>query len=103
MNSARPEYPPVTGKTYSLFGQADSTTEYYRTIRDLADMVVAMHPDTVQLVDRLQRFSRRKKRLKDALKNKNHGDLMSGILNLVDPPLKKYTENTEQHLKKLPL
>jgi len=103
MNPARPEYPPVTGKTYSLFGQADSTAGYYRTIRDLADMVVAMHPDTRQLVDRLQRFSRRKKRLKDALKHKNHGDLMSEILNLVDPPLKKYTENTEQHLKKLPL
>ena len=89
MNPARPEYPPVTGKTYSLFGQADSTTGYYRTIRDLADMVVAMHPDTMQLVDRLQRFSRRTKRLKDALKHKNHGDLMYEILKLVDPPLKK--------------
>jgi hypothetical protein len=35
MNPARPEYPQVAGKTYSLFGQSDSTSGYYKTIREL--------------------------------------------------------------------
>lgn len=103
MNPARPEYPQVAGKTYSLFGQSDSTTGYYKTIRELADRVVAMHPDTLELLDELEGFSKQKKRLKDALKHKADGDRMHEILNLIDPPLRKYTENTEQHLKKLPL
>src|SRR5665647_2857009 len=103
MNPARPEYPSVAGKTYSLFGQSDSTSGYYKTIRELADRVVTMHPDTLELLDELEGFSKRKKRLKDALKHKNDGDRMHEILNLIDPPLRKYTENTEQHLKELPL
>jgi hypothetical protein len=103
MNPARPEYPQVAGKTYSLFGQSDSTSVYYKTIRELADRVVAMHPDTMKLLDELEGFSKRKKRLTHALKHKNDAYRMHEILNLIDPPLRKYTENTEQHLKKLPL
>jgi hypothetical protein len=103
MKPALPEYPQVAGKTYSLFGQSDSTFGYYKTICELADTVVAMYSDTLELVDELEGFSNRKKRLKDALKHKNGGDRMHEILNLIDPPLRKYTENTEQHLKDLPL
>jgi hypothetical protein len=32
-----------------------------------------MHPDTIELLDELEGFSKRKKRLKDALKHKNDG------------------------------
>jgi hypothetical protein len=103
MNPARPEYPPVSGKTYSLFGQSESTSGYYNTIRELADSVARMHPDTMQLLHEMEDFSKRKKRLKAALKFKNDGDRIHEVLNLIDPQLRKYTENTEQHLKKLPL
>ena len=103
MNPARPEYRRVAGKTYSLFGQSDSTSGYYNTLRELADRVVDIHPDTMVLLDELEGFSKRKKKLKDVLNHKSDSDRMHEILNLIDPPLRNYTENTEQHLKELPL
>jgi hypothetical protein len=44
MRSLSPEYSPVYGKTYSLFGKSDSTSEYYETIRMLADKIHALDP-----------------------------------------------------------
>jgi len=103
MKTSGPEYTPVAGKTYSLFGHSDSTTGYYTSIRELADRIGAMHPDTMELLVKLQGFSRRKKGLKDALKKQGDGNLMHEILNLIDPFLRIYTENAEEHLKNLPL
>ena len=98
-----PEYGHIEGKTYTLFGNSDSTSEYYETIRDLADRVSAMEPDTGKLIGNLQRFSSRKRSLKKALENKREGSLMDEIMNLIDPSLRKYTDNTEEHLKQIPL
>jgi len=98
-----PEYIHIEGKTYTLFGDSDSTAEYYETIQYLADRVSAMEPDAEELIGRLQRFSSRKRSLKNALEHKREGSLMDEILNLIDPPLRKYTASTEEHLKHIPL
>jgi hypothetical protein len=98
-----PEYTHIEGKTYTLFGNSDSTSEYYETIRDLADRISAMEPDTGELIAKLQRFSERKRSLKRALEKKREGSLMVDILNLTDPYLKKYTIRTEDHLKHIPV
>jgi hypothetical protein len=103
MKPAVSEYKHIEGKTYSLFGQSDYTAEYYSTISDLADRVMATHPDIKNLVDDLQRFSSRRKRLRHVTRHHDNGDPMHHILRLIDPSLGKYTENVEQHLKKLPL
>jgi hypothetical protein len=97
-----PEYTHIEGKTYTLFGNSDSTAEYYETIRDLADRVSELKPDTGELLCELQRFSARKRSLKGALDHKREGRLMDEILNLIDPHLKKFTANTEEHLKHIP-
>jgi len=97
------DYIHIEGKTYTLFGKSDSTAEYYETIRNLADRVSAMEPDTGKLLGNLQKFSARKRSLKRALENKRDGDLMDEIVNLIDPYLRKYTANTEEHLKQIPL
>jgi hypothetical protein len=98
-----PAYTHIEGKTYTLFGNSDSTSEYYETIRDLADRVSAMESDTGKLIGNLQKFSARKRSLKRALQNKREGDLMDEIVNLTDPCLRKYTTSTEEHLKHIPL
>lgn len=103
MGSVIPEYSPVNGKTYSLFGKSDSTSGYYETIGMLADKILELNPDPRYLIDNITKFSSKKKILKRALERKMSGNLLADILNLIHPQLKKYTENTEEHLKTLPL
>jgi hypothetical protein len=103
MSSVIPEYSPVNGKTYSLFGNSDSTSGYYETIAMLADKVLELNPDPHYLIDNITRFSSRRKTLRRSLEKKKSGNLMTEILNLIHPHLKKYTENTEKHLKSLSL
>ncbi len=103
MKPPLPEYIPVSGKTYSLFGESDSTAEYYATIKSLADKVQPLNPDLVKLVEEISKFSVRKKNLKRCLSINDPGNKMSVILNLIDPFLKKYTENVEEHLRTLPV
>ena len=103
MSSLIPEYSPVNGKTYSLFGNSDSTSGYYETIGMLADKILDLNPDPGYLIDSIARFSSKKKTLKRSLETKKSTNLLTDILNLIHPHLKKYTENTEDHLKTLPL
>jgi hypothetical protein len=103
MSSPRPEYVPVNGKTYSLFGKSNSTEGYYKTICLLADKVLAMDPDIRMMVEDLREFSSKKRMLKRSLKTMEASDRMPVVLNLIDSHLKLYTENVEEHLRTLPL
>jgi hypothetical protein len=101
MNSVIPEYPPVNGKTYSLFAESDSTSGYYETIRILADKILELNTDLHYLIRSIAKFSANRKTLKRSLEIKKIGNLQTDILNLIHPQLKKYTENTGEHLKTL--
>lgn len=103
MSRVIPEYSPVNGKTYSLFGNSDSTSGYYETISMLADKILDLNPDLRFLIDHIAEFSLKKKILKRSLEKKDRDNLMSNILNFIHPQLEKYTGNTEEHLKTLPL
>jgi len=98
-----PEYSPVIGKTYSLFGGSDSTSGYYKTIRMLADQVLDLNSDTKNLIQSIREFSSKKRILRKSLSVPDPDNPMSVILNLIDPFLKKYTENVEKHLRTLSL
>lgn len=101
--SAKPNYLPVCGKTYSLFGDSDTTTEYYETIRMLAEKVLAMNPNIRFIIESIKKFSSKKRILKESMRIKDTSNLMVTILALIDPYLKKYTINTEKHLRTLPI
>jgi len=103
MTPVTPDYSPVNGKTYSLFGRSGSTSEYYETIRMLADKILALNPDARDLIEKIRRFSSKKRILKKSVGIKDPMGLMAVILNLIDPVLGIYTENTEEHLRTLPL
>jgi hypothetical protein len=103
MKPVRSDYQPVNGKTYSLFGNSDSTLEYYETIRLLADKTLTTYPDIRELIENLNQYSLKKRALKKIIKNQESDNMMSIILCLIDPYLKKYTENTEEHLRTLPV
>ncbi len=99
----KPEYLPVNGKTYSLFGKSELTSGYYETIRKLADKVTAIDADIQRLVEDIRKFSSKKRALRKSLKTRKTGNLVSVILDMIDPDLKIYTENVEEHLRTLPV
>ena len=103
MKISSSDYAAVEGKTFSLFGKTGTTTEYYDKIRRLADEILIRFPDIGILVETINKFSPKKRYLKKILKNQTSDNIISNILNLIDPHLKEYTENTENHLRKLPV
>lgn len=58
----------VAGKTYSLFGSEPSTAEYYRKISTLADRLLELTPDILDLIRTLEQASRKKRFLKKQLR-----------------------------------
>jgi hypothetical protein len=103
MRKKQPEYYPVYGKTYSLFGNTDSTSEYFNTIRMLADKIQILNADSPALIETISKSSSKKGILKKYLRNKESDNLMSDVLNITDPYLRKYTEKTEDHLRSFPV
>jgi hypothetical protein len=103
MNSEVPDIIPVNGKTYSLFGNSDSTSGYYETIKMLADKILSSNPDIQELVEGVGEFSAKKRKLKKSLRTHDAGNKMPAILNFIDAHLRIYTENVEEHLRTLPL
>jgi hypothetical protein len=103
MRSSWPDYMPVKGKTYSLFNESDSTVQYYKTIRLLADKVLEMTPDIRMLVEDIEHFSSKKTSLGKILLNKATVSLVSDIIGVIDPELSKYTESRDKHLSNLPV
>lgn len=107
MKQARPSYNPFEGKTYTLFGNSESTTGYYETISHLADLVQTMCPDTMKQIEEIREFSSGKRRLKRSLKKKVtvevERDRMAEIMQITDPVLRVYTGKVEEHLKRLPV
>jgi hypothetical protein len=69
----------------------------------LADKILEKNYDIGELVQNLNQFSSGKRALRKFLQNKGSDRPMSIIINLIDPHLKKYTENTEEHLRTLPV
>ena len=73
MKSSRPNFFPISGKTYSLFGESGSTAGYYETIRMLADKVLTLIPNIRDLIEAIRKFSLKKRVLKNALVTKELG------------------------------
>ncbi len=102
MKSTELKYPRIEGKTYSLFGDSSSTHDYYKTIKSLADRILA-ESDIATVLGTLKEYSSRKRFLKRTVSGKVSKSMISYCLNSVHEPLKQYTRNTAGHLKNLPL
>ena len=93
----------IEGKTYSLFGNSESTEEYYQLIASLADKILENNPDISTVIEILIRSSSKKRYLQNILRNPVLGELISDWINLIDSELKQFTQKTKEHLKYLPL
>lgn len=93
----------IEGKTYSLFGNSDSTEDYYQLISSLADKILEKNRDISSVIEILIKYSSKKRYLQKILRNPVRDKLISDWINLIDSELKQFTQKTEAHLKCLPL
>jgi hypothetical protein len=96
-------YEPVEGKTYSLFGMDNSTSGYYQIIRELSISVLEKYNDPKKIIEIIQNYSRRKRRLRRMASSREHTDFISTVVHLLNTHLAGYTRNVKAHLKHLPI
>jgi hypothetical protein len=94
--------PPVPGKTFSLFGSADNTEEYYRAVRELADACLLLQPDIDALIAEVRRLGKRP-RLARRLSAKTASSPGCFIVQSARSLLSPYTVSTKAHLADLSL
>lgn len=92
---------PVEGKTYSLYGNSDSSSDYYHLISELADALSVKWGSAEKLLDATRQFSQGKKWLKRISKGSDDESLICFTINLLNESLQTYTQKTEDHLKEL--
>src|SRR6266498_5390620 len=93
-------YEAISGKTYSLFGIDTSTDRYFRTIRAIADGLLARCPDQRVLLLHIQKASGMsfKKRSGFAFDD----TLIAHILKTLHGALYQYTTAVKEHLEHVP-
>ncbi|HZD59018.1 MAG TPA: DUF116 domain-containing protein [Anaerolineae bacterium] len=90
---------PVEGKTYSLFGDATSTTQYYSLIKNLADVCLKRYPDTHWLLAHVQKASEKKQFLRDMSRKHSSYSPIPFIARNLRNALSLYTGGVKAHLR----
>jgi len=88
------------GKTYSLYADADTSNEYYETIRKLIDKFLDNCRDEKNLLLQIRKASSKSGLLKIFQKNSNNYYFENNILK---HSLSKFTRNVKNHLKEISL
>ncbi len=95
-------YPPVQGKTYSLFAEGDDSEHYYAEIKRLADVFLQRCPDEKRLLGLIQKVG--KQPLLWGLKTTGADrKTLRFVRETLRQSLSSYTRNVSKHLLGLPL
>jgi hypothetical protein len=97
------DFHPVTGKTYTLFGNLSETQSYYLKVKELTDKIMMYtRMGDKELLNFIRRASHSRTSLKKASSKKSKGSEISSILELLHDSLSDYTPGVEEHLKAEP-
>ncbi|MFC2134600.1 DUF116 domain-containing protein [Bacteroidota bacterium] len=91
----------VQGKTYSLFGNSNSTQEYYQLISNLADKLLQFEPDIQRLLLEIEKITSNDILLNQFKSISKNSFLVLYYRSTIRPTLSDYTKNTAIHLKEL--
>lgn len=95
------KYNPVIGKTFSLFGNTASTSDYYRTIHDIALLLLNNDNDIRKQIKYIRHYS--KPQIINKLFRKNYYKLpFTAQINSEIEELKEFTFPVKEHLQTLP-
>jgi hypothetical protein len=90
------------GKTYSLRTHEPDSDVFYRTIAEFADRLLQQHPDSHQLLTRIQRLSRSKRHLRRLVRDGSDSH-DSALVAILKDELAGFTANVQSHLQGLRL
>jgi hypothetical protein len=82
----------IKGKTYSLFGDFDSTDWFYKFISDIIDVLVVKYESEVKLLEILQSASKKQRDYNKFIEENN-------ILKESESLFKNYVYNVEENIK----
>ena len=91
------------GKTFSLFGEKETTDEYYFFIGKLAERILKEKSDPEILIEKLRHVSSAKSYLWSFLANSGNCSIVEKFYPVLNSSLSVYTKNVEGHLKELSL
>lgn len=103
MEKSPGKYKPIKGKTYTLFGDGETTLSYYQTIEDLAAKILERYNDLTFVIQTIQSYSGKKKLLERIAAHSEDSLPISFILNKTSNVLNQYTHDVEKHIKTLPV
>jgi len=96
-------YKAVKGKTYSLFADQNSTDEYYRVIKKLADIFLQRCPDEKNLLSQIQKAGSGRHVLRRFSERQTDRTLITFIKKTLKESLTPFTTGVKEHLRTLPL
>ena len=94
-------YPPVQGKTYSLFAEENDSERYFAEIKRLADMFLRRCPDEKRLLALIQQ-GRKKAFLSGWKTTEADRRTLRFVRETLRQSLSRYTQEVSNHLKSLP-
>lgn len=92
---------PVSGKTYSLFGNRNNTDYYYRQVAELVDWLVQQYGNPSQLLEQLRTASRRRSYRKPVLSLSGKSSFNNHHLRIIRERLAPFTSGVDDHLRSL--
>jgi hypothetical protein len=95
-------YPPVQGKTYSLFAQGDDSERYFAEIKGLADLFLRRCPDEKRLLGLIQKAGK-KPRLWGLKTTGTDRQTLQYVRETLRQSMSVFTRKVGDHLKTLPL
>ena len=88
---------PIIGRTYSLYGQNNSTLHFYQQIHNLIDVCFNIYPDKIDLLKIIQKASKTQGYLQKRIK-KNQCPKLFKIISNLKSFLSVYITDLENHL-----
>ena len=93
----------IVGKTYSLYGEKDTSDYFYYNLAELTNMVLQNFKDEFDLLELLRKISGRKRILKKESKIYPTKTPLGNILHSAEETLSKYFTDIDSHLSNLTL
>lgn len=85
----------IMGKTYSLFGNSETTDNFYDFVNDIIDRLLKVYPDKYELLNILQYSSKKKNEYNNLIRENT-------FLKESESMFKSYTPGVEKHVKEQP-
>jgi len=93
----------IIGKTYSLYGDQDTSGQFFKDLKEITDSILKMLDIKSDLVEFLRKNSGNKRRLKKESTINTGKSLLGNILHLTENRLSKYFTDIDSYLENLNL